>query len=107
MIRSKSEYDEMIDELEKRFALPTDAQLTRPHPLPGGTPIYARFMDRLDPNKHARWLSGTVNSCVKKGDRHTYHILFDNEEEAHSVDENYVLHRLDYDKMEWPKSAAV
>lgn len=100
LIMSKNCYDEIIEKLETHFALPTDTNLTRPHPLPSGTPVHAQFMNRLDPDSHARWLTGTVNSCVKKlvGPEkvYTYHILFDNNEEAYGLEEKNVLHRLDY-----------
>jgi hypothetical protein len=96
---SKTRYDEMISELEGQFGLPDDAKITRSHPLPGGTPVYAQWMNRLDPNTHARWISGTVNSCVKEEGIHRYHILFDNDEEAHYLHEKNVLHRLDYDEL--------
>lgn len=103
MIHTKDQYDEMIDELEKRFALPADAQVSRSHPLSAGTPVYAQFMNRLDPDHHAKWLPGTINSCMTNADGYTYHILFDNEEEARFLEGKCVLHRLDYDKIEWPK----
>jgi len=96
---SKTRYEEMIRELDVRFGLPADSKLTWPHPLPGGTPVYAQWINRLNPDTHARWISGTVNSCEKGDDGYRYHILFDNEEEDHGLHEKSVLHRLDYDKL--------
>ena len=36
---------------------------------------------------------------MKREDGYRYHILFDNEEEGHDLQEKSVLHRLDYDKI--------
>jgi len=99
LIMSKTRYEEMIRELDVRFGLPADSKLTWPHPLPGGTPVYAQWINRLNPDTHARWISGTVNSCEKGDDGYRYHILFDNEEEDHGLHEKSILHRLDYDKL--------
>ena len=87
LITSKFLYDEMIGELEGRFGLPAGAKLSRSHPLPGGTPVYAQLMDRLDPDT-PRWISGTVISCAKDDDVHRYQILFDDDgEDAHCHDD--------------------
>lgn len=94
----KEASDEMIGELDARFGLPVDAKLTWPHPLLGGTPIYAQVRDITNPDT-LHWNPGTVNSCVKREDGYRYHILFDNEEEGHDLQEKSVLHRLDYDKI--------
>lgn len=98
LIMSKTRYDEMIGELDVRFGLPVDVKLTWSHPLPGGTPIYAQWIDRTNPDA-PRWNPGTVNSCVTREDGYRYyHILFDNEEEDRDLHEKSVIHRLDYDK---------
>ena len=77
---------------------PVDAKLTWPHPLRGGTCVYAQVRDITNPDT-LHWNPGTVNACVKKEDGYRYHILFDNEEEGHDLQEKSVLHRLDYDKI--------
>lgn len=99
LILSKNCFEDMIGELDVRYGLPADAKLTWSHPLPGGTPVYAQWIDRTNPDAHARWNPGTVNSCVLREDGYMYHILFDHEEEDCSLHEKSVLHRLDYDKL--------
>jgi len=107
---SKQFYEETIQELERRHALPRPVGFMSqyPHPLDAGTPVYCKWDNMFVPEMHGLWLPGTIHSyrpVESTGNDpshndsspvYSYHILFDNEEEKRDVPQQNVLDRTEY-----------
>eukprot|EP00956_Cyclotella_meneghiniana_P040005 scaffold184705_cov24-Cyclotella_meneghiniana.AAC.4 len=106
-ILSMERYDRAIDELERHYDLyvgTTAGSTAGKSNLEAGVPVYARWMERSNPNTHGRWLPGTIGSVreeetVSGSVVRVYHILFDNATEKKDVTHNCVLDRNEYHEL--------
>ena len=105
-ILSKERYDRAVDELERHYDLLGDGNASggKSTNLEAGVPVYARWMERSNPNSHGRWLPGTIGSVreeetVSGSVVKVYHILYDNASEKKDVAHNCVLDRNEYHEL--------
>lgn len=101
-ILSRTKYEKALDDLEAHYDLIMGRGKSNTQ-LDAGTPVYAQWIERLNPTSHARWLPGTVGSVHEQetpsGKVQMYHILFDNSSEKTDVTSECVLDRNEYHEL--------